>query len=188
VNAAINVPLAPRHWLAYGALGLPLAMAALPVYVHVPRFYAETAGMDLALLGVILLGARLLDAGIDPWIGWLADRAAPAAWWRWPCPALRARHLSRCSIRRRRVSPWLAGALALTYFGYSAATVAYQAWGADTRRDAPPAHALTAAAKASACSAWSLPRCCPACSPPTRRPDCRAWPGSSSPRSPCWRD
>jgi GPH family glycoside/pentoside/hexuronide:cation symporter len=34
--------LAPRALLAYGALGLPLAMAALPVYVHVPRFYAET--------------------------------------------------------------------------------------------------------------------------------------------------
>ena len=30
---------------AYGLLGLPLAFAALPIYVHVPRFYAETAGM-----------------------------------------------------------------------------------------------------------------------------------------------
>ena len=60
--------------LAYGLLGLPLAFAALPIYVHVPRFYAEAAGMELALLGAILLGARLLDAGIDPWLGWLADR------------------------------------------------------------------------------------------------------------------
>jgi GPH family glycoside/pentoside/hexuronide:cation symporter len=60
--------------LSYGLLGLPLAFAALPIYVHVPRFYAETAGMELALLGAILLGTRLLDAGIDPWLGWLADR------------------------------------------------------------------------------------------------------------------
>ena len=60
--------------LAYGTLGLPLAFAALPIYVHVPRFYAEVTGMPLALLGIILLGARLLDAGIDPWLGWLADR------------------------------------------------------------------------------------------------------------------
>ena len=63
-----------RRALAYGLLGLPLAFAALPVYVHVPRLYAETAGLPLALLGAILLGARLLDAGIDPWLGWLADR------------------------------------------------------------------------------------------------------------------
>ena len=62
--------------LAYGVLGLPLAFAALPIYVHVPHFYAETAGMELAMLGVILLGARLLDAGIDPWLGWLADRVS----------------------------------------------------------------------------------------------------------------
>ena len=59
---------------SYGLLGLPLAFAALPIYVHVPRFYAEVAGMELALLGAILLGTRLLDAGIDPWLGWLADR------------------------------------------------------------------------------------------------------------------
>ena len=46
--------------LSYGALGLPLAFAALPIYVHVPRFYADIAGMELAVLGTILLGARLL--------------------------------------------------------------------------------------------------------------------------------
>ena len=49
------------HILSYGLLGLPLAFAALPIYVHVPRYYAKTAGMELALLGFILLGARLLD-------------------------------------------------------------------------------------------------------------------------------
>ena len=42
--------------LAYGALGLPLAFAALPLYVHVPRYYAEVTGMELARLGAILLG------------------------------------------------------------------------------------------------------------------------------------
>ena len=31
--------------LSYGALGLPLAFAALPIYVHVPRFYADIAGI-----------------------------------------------------------------------------------------------------------------------------------------------
>ena len=47
--------------LSYGLLGLPLAFAALPIYVHVPRFYAEVAGMELALLGAILLATRLLE-------------------------------------------------------------------------------------------------------------------------------
>ncbi len=70
----MGVHMTTSRILSYGALGLPLAFAALPIYVHVPRFYAETAGMELAVLGTILLGARLLDAGIDPWLGWLADR------------------------------------------------------------------------------------------------------------------
>jgi GPH family glycoside/pentoside/hexuronide:cation symporter len=52
------LPLPTRQLLAYGALGLPLAMAALPVYVHVPRLYAEAAGMSLSLLGALLLAAR----------------------------------------------------------------------------------------------------------------------------------
>ena len=61
--------------LAYGALGLPLAMAALPVYVHVPRLYAEVSGMSLSLLGILLLAARLADAGIDPLLAIVLGRS-----------------------------------------------------------------------------------------------------------------
>ena len=41
---------------AYGSLGLPLAMAALPVYVHVPKLYGGVLGLELALVGAVLLG------------------------------------------------------------------------------------------------------------------------------------
>ena len=34
---------------AYGVLGLPLAMAMLPIYVLVPNFYAADLGLGLAL-------------------------------------------------------------------------------------------------------------------------------------------
>ena len=66
--------LSRRQLLAYGALGLPLAMVALPVYVHVPRLYAEATGMSLSLLGGLLLLSRLADAGIDPLLGAWSDR------------------------------------------------------------------------------------------------------------------
>ena len=46
------------------------------MYVHVPRLYAETAGMSLSLLGGLLLAARLADAGIDPLLGGWSDRTA----------------------------------------------------------------------------------------------------------------
>lgn len=68
--------MSQRQVLAYGALGLPLAMAALPVYVHVPRLYAEVSGLSLSLLGILLLASRLADAFIDPLLGTWSDRTA----------------------------------------------------------------------------------------------------------------
>ena len=56
--------------LRYAALAVPLAFAGLPIYVTVPKFYAERQGMNLALLGALLLGVRLIDCFLDPLIGW----------------------------------------------------------------------------------------------------------------------
>jgi GPH family glycoside/pentoside/hexuronide:cation symporter len=58
---------------AYAAPALPLGMLYFPVYVYLPPFYAAR-GVDLAVLGAILLGARLLDAVTDPGMGVLSDR------------------------------------------------------------------------------------------------------------------
>ena len=117
--------------LAYGLLGLPLAFAALPIYVHVPRFYAEMAGMELALLGAILLGTRLLDAGIDPWLGWLADRVSRPAMVAVALVPFAVGFVALLNPPGEHVALWLVASLGLTYLGFSAATVAYQAWGAD---------------------------------------------------------
>ena len=115
--------------LAYGLLGLPLAFAALPIYVHVPRFYAEMAGMELALLGAILLGTRLLDAGIDPWLGWLADRVSRPAMVAVALVPFAVGFVALLNPPGEHVALWLVASLGLTYLGFSAATVAYQAWG-----------------------------------------------------------
>ena len=63
---------------AYGALGLPLAMAALPVYVQAPAYYAGTLGLPLATTGMVLFAARLVDTVQDPWLGRWIDRLAGA--------------------------------------------------------------------------------------------------------------
>ena len=60
--------------LAYGALGFPLAFVALPLYVLLPHHYATEFGVALATLGALLLGARLFDALVDPWLGRASDR------------------------------------------------------------------------------------------------------------------
>ncbi|MBV5324518.1 MAG: MFS transporter, partial [Rhodospirillaceae bacterium] len=122
--------------LAYGALGLPLAMAALPVYVHVPRLYAEISGMSLSLLGVLLLVSRLADAGIDPLLGGWSDRTANRR--RLIVLALPLLALGMVALLHppQVGAPlWLLASLLLTYFAFSLASVSYQAWGAELGRD-----------------------------------------------------
>ncbi len=72
------MPSAPRLrafvLIAYGAPALPLAALSLPVYVHLPSFYADRLGLGLATVGAVLLAARLWDVITDPLIGALSDR------------------------------------------------------------------------------------------------------------------
>ncbi len=69
-----TAPGAWRHGLRYGLMGLPLAFVALPLYVILPNHYARDFAVPLAALGAVLLGARLFDAVLDPWIGRWTDR------------------------------------------------------------------------------------------------------------------
>ena len=61
--------------LRYGLLAVPLAFAGLPIYLHIPHLYATAYHMNLAKVGFILLGVRLLDAVQDPVIGLLSERS-----------------------------------------------------------------------------------------------------------------
>ncbi|MBE9609328.1 MFS transporter [Chitinilyticum piscinae] len=68
---------AGRAWLRYGLLGLPLAMAALPLYVTAPRHYHDQLGLGLGLTGAAVLAARLFDTLQDPLLGRWLDRHPP---------------------------------------------------------------------------------------------------------------
>lgn len=139
-------PLTRSELAAYGALGLPLAMAALPLYVHLPKLYGDDLGLPLALVGAILLGTRLADAVSDPVLGWLADR-----WSRrerltaLALPLLAAGMLALFNPPERGLAWWLAAGLIVTYLGFSMASIAYQAWGAQLARDAHQRTRVTAA-------------------------------------------
>ncbi|WP_367848229.1 MFS transporter [Rhodoferax sp. WC2427] len=127
-----------RNGLAYGLMGLPLAFVALPLYVVLPNHYATTLGVPLAVLGQILLGARLFDGLIDPLLGRWGD-------------ALFARptHASRAVLgvaagaavvmalgfwglffpaTQDHVLLWAAALLVVTYTAYSTLGVLHQAW------------------------------------------------------------
>ncbi len=118
-------------------------MAALPVYVHVPKFYADALGMPLATVGAILLACRLLDALQDPLLGYLSDRAQA-----WPLgrrllillsvPLLAAGlaalfHPPQAGDAAQGL--WLAAALVVVYLGFSMGSISYYALGAELSKE-----------------------------------------------------
>lgn len=118
--------------VAYGALGLPLAFAALPLYVHVPRLYAEGLGLSLALVGAVLLAARVVDAVTDPLIGWATDRLPRRRLWiALALPVLGAGMVGLLAPPDGAGALWLFGLLVVVSMAYSVATIAYNAWGAE---------------------------------------------------------
>ena len=128
-----------RHGLSYGALGLPLAFVALPLYVVLPNHYASAFGIPLATLGTLLLGARLLDAVADPWIGHAVDRWFSTGVRRLAWAALLAAVVLALGFRglffpavtgTTALLWWCGSVLAATYLAYSVLSVMHQAWGA----------------------------------------------------------
>jgi Na+/melibiose symporter-like transporter len=135
-----------RDGISYGALGLPLAFVALPLYVVLPNHYAEAFGVPLAWLGALLLAARLLDAVVDPWIGKQCDRwfaqstarvlAVSAA----AALALAVGFFALFFPPLRELPAllaWCAATLALSYLSYSVLNIVHQSWGARLGGDAP---------------------------------------------------
>jgi len=58
----------------YGAPAFALALFGVPVFVHLPKFYADVAGAPLAALGTAILLTRVFDGVTDPLVGALSDR------------------------------------------------------------------------------------------------------------------
>jgi GPH family glycoside/pentoside/hexuronide:cation symporter len=132
-------PLPVTTLVAYGVFGMPLAMAALPLYVHLPKFYGDHLGVDLTLLGVILLVLRLADGIVDPVLGAVSDRTgARKRWIALAAPVLALGMIALFMPLPRAQTAlliWLALALAVIYFAFSLATINHQAWGAELSLD-----------------------------------------------------
>lgn len=58
----------------YALPAFALAVAGIPVYVYLPKFYTDVVGVDVAMLGLIVLGVRIFDAITDPAMGFISDR------------------------------------------------------------------------------------------------------------------
>jgi glycoside/pentoside/hexuronide:cation symporter, GPH family len=136
VTSAVALPA--WRLAAYASFAFPLSMAALPIYVQVPAYYAATTSLSLATIGALLLGVRALDAVQDPWLGALSDRYRTRTGSRlglvgWSAPglALGMVALFLPPSGSAAAALWLVATLAVTYLAYSAGSIAYLAHGAE---------------------------------------------------------
>jgi GPH family glycoside/pentoside/hexuronide:cation symporter len=74
--------------VGYAAPAFAMAVVGIPIYVYLPKLYTDVVGVEMATVGALLLGARVLDAVSDPFVGVLSDR-------------------TRSALGRRR--PWIVG-------------------------------------------------------------------------------
>ena len=125
--------------MSYGLLALPLAFVAMPLYIALPRHYAENFAVPLGWLGLCLLVARLGDAVCDPWIGRWVDRVLMHS---------RRRVLTGSALAGvvlvgalyALFFPWQTSGsgfwwsfgvcLSVTYLAYSMLSITHQAWAA----------------------------------------------------------
>ncbi len=143
----------PRGRLAaYALSALPLAMLSLPVYLHVPKFYSEIFGLNLAALGGLLLMARLLDAIQDPLLGHLSDTARQHGiqrlQWLWlgvPLLMLGVYALFvPPTLTQAAAGWWLVGASVIVYTALSVVQINYHAHGAELTEVAAERTRITA--------------------------------------------
>ncbi|MET0027349.1 MAG: MFS transporter [Candidatus Thiodiazotropha sp.] len=132
-----------REYLAYGLLGMPLAMAALPVYIHTPHLYGDELGLGLALTGAILLLTRIVDTLQDPWLGRLADRLqhVSGGWSLLASAATLSLMIAYLGLFNPPLEAgtglaiWFGLCLVVVYTAHSALNIAYLAWGANVSDD-----------------------------------------------------
>lgn len=128
----------PLALLNYGLLGWALGAVAVPIYIQVPYLYSRVYEVPTAWVGIILLISRLLDAVLDPAIGLWVDRRAGKNRYVLPIAlAVPFLLLGMAGVffpmgnNPQEYAASLMLSLVVVHLGYSLASIAYQAWGAE---------------------------------------------------------
>ena len=59
---------------SYSSFGFALAFSSFPIYIYTPIYYIEIYKLDIFLIGIVLLFLRILDAILDPLIGYYSSK------------------------------------------------------------------------------------------------------------------
>ena len=130
----------PLRLVTYALPSLVSSVAALPLVLFVPAYYADDLGVPLAAVGVALAASRLLDVVTDPLIGIASDRLGLSWGRRKPWIVLGtpvfAVALWQLFVPGEAASAGsLLGWSALLYLGFTMIDLPHKAWGAELSPD-----------------------------------------------------
>ncbi len=103
--------------LIYGAPSIAGAAMAIPVAIHVNPFYSDTILVPLAWVALASALARVLDAIIDPFVGWLSDHTQSRWGRRRPWIAVAAPIAAVVFVALFTPPTWLSTSGAAVWFG-----------------------------------------------------------------------
>lgn len=127
--------LTRQQMLRYASLGIPLGFMGLPLYMHLPHYYAQAFGMSLSSLGAVFLISRLVDCLLDPLLGRMLDKQSNTVRQMVRAGAFLSAAGMLClfalpSMLQHAPSLWLVGGvLIVTYLGYSILSIRFYASG-----------------------------------------------------------
>jgi len=103
--------------LIYGAPSVAGAAMAIPVAIHVNPFYSDTVLVPLAWVALAAALARVLDAIVDPFVGWLSDHTQTRWGRRRPWIAVAAPIAAIVFVALFTPPTWLSTSGAAVWFG-----------------------------------------------------------------------
>lgn len=109
-----------------------IAMAGLPIYIHAPKFFADSYGVSLTALGVTLGALRFVDVVQDPLLGWFAETLGPSRrYWVAAAAALMALAMYGLFAVPPPIVPiwWFALTLTALFTAFSFLTIVFYAEG-----------------------------------------------------------
>lgn len=129
--------------ISYALPAFTLAVIGIPVYVYIPKFYTDTIGVPVVLVGVILLFIRIFDAVTDPLMGIISDRAVTRFGRRRPMILAGSIFVSISILflfnpplmNSNEATVWLAAWMFLLFFSWTIVTVPYESLGPELTLD-----------------------------------------------------
>jgi glycoside/pentoside/hexuronide:cation symporter, GPH family len=121
--------------LAFASVSIPIAALQLAISVHLPRYFASSIGLELAVVGAAFGIVRLIDIPIDAGIGVAMDRTRTAfgryrLWMLVGAPVLMAGFYMLLNAPSGVGLGYLVMWLLVMYLGYSGVYLSHLAWGA----------------------------------------------------------